>query len=255
MLDKHPCLLILSDTAGLEALESTGDMRWVALRPDQRDIDSVALLNADTGFIERIVILKGERPFIKHFVEGCLLFEPNIATVIEVMDPIEIDPEHRRSYRELNGIKHRKHHEVVTIADWDELENVAIDRDQNVTSYLCIEIEDQMILNRRDVSVESALRHLEGEGDDKRATRMEHEATSSLHLDNEPITELPQGWSDLCEDEEQRASTLALLNSITSTFQTEEVKNHSAIEAEHFDWGPTAQTIEKYFHESNDWQI
>ena len=154
----------------------------------------------------------------------------------------------------------RKNHEAVTISDWDELESAAFDPDVDLTCFLCTEIQDEMIKNRRNPGVEAALRHMESLGGNKLAQRMEEEATNSLHLDVDAMESLPDNWAAACDgDADAMASTLALLNSISQA-PTPDARNHEALAAEHFDWKPrskqedegVAKVVDEFLH---NWEI
>ena len=198
-------LLVLTNGEGINHLETTGSWKHMGLRADQLDVDQIMFLDVEAGTVEYVAFLNYKKPFTAvQLTEGApILYVPNIAAVEDVLD-ISINTGAMRFIEQnLLGGSLTLHHEAATLEDIDEL---FVASEDEITDILGGEIVDQLIENRRCFNQQASIRYITQTGNV--AIAQEQESHGAV-VPGEQLDELPESWLAMGADD----SLLALLNS------------------------------------------
>lgn len=213
--DPSQGLLLVTDASGVESLLETGQWPGIALRPDQRTADQILFLDCDSGLISCLAILEAEGwdPW-QPAGSGACLWAPRIATVTELMDPIQVGVSVLKFLAEQLSQPLRQNLEVVSL-DFDlvnEADGALLAGDGREDALLS-EIVDQLILNRRSQEVLKVFQWLDGGRQPARKTLTLMEACGvSTHPQEVPMRDLPDRWRAVVP-KAKAAEVLATLNS------------------------------------------
>ena len=169
-------------------------------------------VDRDAQAITHIAMLNASEPWLAVQVPGQpVTFIPQVEEVMDMFDPIEVSDEGIQILKGLGtGVMHSR--EALLIEDIDELLNA-----EDPEAFVLAEIQDQSIINRRNINTVAAINALQGELGDLEALSREFSAEVEKPIEGEAMAKLPTNWAKgWNQTEEQQKALLATLNSAFS---------------------------------------
>jgi hypothetical protein len=199
----------------MESALATFDLKPVALRPDQIDVDQLILINQDTLQIGPLFYLDDDRPWqgVRDASEPLnpIVYKPVILGPEELMGRELVQPELlNRLNACVTGLP-QKHHEAMSVF-FDEFYDAALNENR-WNDWLFSELLDQLIINRNDRHTMDALHWLRGPGGDSLSRMEEFECMPWLAEVPAPLEELPTNWRKVLP-KAKHAELLATLNTL-----------------------------------------
>lgn len=209
--------LVFTNSAALEHLEGTATYRALALAPDQMEgLQQLLFLNCDSGWFTHVSLLNATDPFEEI---GPHIYEPNICSVLPLMDPIPVDTEIlSNQLQSIKGGGPVLHYETVVIDDVDFIAGTDDNETEEMTLWLASEITDSLILSRRSIYHQFAMWWLKGHYHKQFSLDRERSAPTVGIFS--AISELPPNWVKATTDD-NRQGVLFLLNSLASCASAE----------------------------------
>lgn len=212
---RHDLLVIFATTESMESAFATFDLKPVALRPDQIDVEQLVLVNQDTLEIGPVFYLDDDKPWqgVRDASAALnpIVYKPVILGPEELMGRELVQPELlNRLNACVTGLP-QKHHEAMSVF-FDEFYDAALNENR-WNDWLFSELLDQLIINRNDRHTMDALHWLRGPGGDSLSRMEEFECMPWLAEVPAPLEELPTNWRKVLP-EAKHAELLATLNTL-----------------------------------------
>ena len=199
-------VLVLTDLSSITTRLTIDEPCWrpMAIRYEEtKEIDQIAFFDREANAITHVAILDSNEPWVPVYVTGKpVTFLPNIVDVMDCIDGPAIDSIELKSLAAL-GVLPEHNIEGVLIEDMDEVLN-----DEDALPSI---LQDQFILNRRNINTVGALKYLLTEGLDLMALAEEWAEVELDPSSGLPMEKLPTMWAKGSEEDQQKL--LALLNS------------------------------------------
>ena len=212
---KHDLLIVFTGTEGMESAFATFDLKPVALRPDQIDIEQLVLINRDTLQIGPVFYLDDDRPWqgVRDASEAAnpIVYKPVILGPEELMGRELIDKGLLVGLKAcMTGLPHKNHEAVSVFFDEFFADDL---NDRQWDDWLFSEVLDQLIINRNDRHTMDALHWLQGPGGDSLSRMEEFECLPWMAELPPRLEKLPTNWLKVLP-EAKHAGVLAMLNTL-----------------------------------------
>lgn len=212
---RHDLLVIFTTSESMESALATFDLKPVALRPDQSDVEQLILINQDTLQVGPLFYLDDDRPWqgVRDASSPLnpIVYKPVILGPEELMAHDSIQPELlNRLHAGFTGLP-RKNHEALSVFFDEFYEGEMTENAWN--DWLYSELLDQLIVNRNDRHTLNALNWLHGPGGDSLSRMEEFECLPWAAETPALLEELPPTWQQVVKPN-KHAELLATLNTL-----------------------------------------
>ena len=201
-------VLVLTDTSTIITRLSATEPSWkpMAIRYEEaKEIDQLAFFDREASAITHVAILDADEPWVPCYVPSKpVTFLPNIVEVLDCMEGPEVS---HRQLSQLKALGCLPEHNIegIIIEDMDDVLN----DDDLLPSIL----QDEFIVNRRNINTVGALKYLLTEGLDLMA--LAEEWAEVAPISGPRMSALPTNWGKgwQGQTDEDRDLLLSLLNS------------------------------------------